>query len=109
MIGSCTPLNTSREMILTKCVNKEFNEVVVRNPYPIKESARNDKSKYACFYKSIVHKKNDCIQLKVAIDRLIKKGDYLRTQRMIRYTEMIIQKKSPKKIVEDVVVDKNEQ
>lgn len=35
---SYTPLNTSREWILMKCSNIKFKEVVIGNPYLVRQS-----------------------------------------------------------------------
>lgn len=66
------PLNTSQERIFKVCVNTEFNEVKIRNPYPIRESAQIEKSNYYLFHKSHILNTNDCIQLKDVIEGLIK-------------------------------------
>lgn len=58
---SYTPLNSSRERILMKCVNTEFKETKIRNSYMVKESFQTNSPKYFCFHKIHGHNMNDCI------------------------------------------------
>lgn len=37
------PLNTSRDKIIQECENTDFKEAGMRNPYPVKESAKTIK------------------------------------------------------------------
>ncbi|MCI02903.1 hypothetical protein A2U01_0023937, partial [Trifolium medium] len=69
-----TPLNTSREKILHDCLNAEFADAGIRPPREIRENSRTDKSKFCRYHKSVGHDTEDCIQLKDAIEELIKMG-----------------------------------
>jgi hypothetical protein len=48
-----TPLNTSREKILQKCLNTEFANVVICLPREIRENFRSDKSKFCRYHKRL--------------------------------------------------------
>ncbi|MCI30990.1 hypothetical protein A2U01_0052201, partial [Trifolium medium] len=75
-----TPLNTSRETILQECANAEFAEAGIRPPREIWENPRMDTTKFCRFHRSAGHDTEDCIQLKDAIEDLIKIG------KLSRYT-----------------------
>lgn len=90
---SYTTLNISWERILTECANIDFKEAEIRNPYPVRESAWFDKSKYCCFHKSHYQYTNGYIQLKDTIWESIKNGclsEYINNGKSV-------QKYSPKK------------
>jgi len=44
------PLNLSRETILHECFNTKFKEVGIKQPQPLKESAKTNRSKYYRFH-----------------------------------------------------------
>lgn len=68
-----TPLNTSQDKILKECANTEFKEAKIRNPYPIMESAWTNIFIYFHFHKSRDYNANNYIQLKDAVEWMIKK------------------------------------
>ncbi|MCH88341.1 hypothetical protein A2U01_0009225, partial [Trifolium medium] len=69
-----TPLNTSREKILQECLNTEFVDAEIRPPKELRENSRTEKGKFCKYHKSAGHETEDCIQLKEAIEDLIKQG-----------------------------------
>ncbi|MCI24674.1 hypothetical protein A2U01_0045860, partial [Trifolium medium] len=96
-----TPLNTSREKILHECINAEFDHADIRFPREIKESSRTDKTKYCRFHRSHKHEIQECIQLKDAIEDLIKQGKLNRFHMShIHDTEECIQLKDA---IEDLI------
>ncbi|MCH81550.1 hypothetical protein A2U01_0002340 [Trifolium medium] len=76
-----TPLNTSREKILQDCLNTEYADAGIRPPRETRENSRTDTSKFCRYHKSAGHDTEDCIQLKDAIEDLIKLG------KLSRYTK----------------------
>ncbi|MCH97983.1 gag-pol polyprotein [Trifolium medium] len=76
-----TPLNTPREKILQECLNTEFADAGIRPPKELRENPRTDKSKFCKYHRSAGHDTEDCIQLKEAIEELIKQG------KLNRYTK----------------------
>ncbi|XP_058745895.1 uncharacterized protein LOC131618745 [Vicia villosa] len=69
-----TPLNASRERILNKCANAEFQTGKVRFPKSMPARPNVDKSKFCRFHKGHEHNTEDCIHLKDAIEILIREG-----------------------------------
>ncbi|MCH83581.1 hypothetical protein A2U01_0004407 [Trifolium medium] len=69
-----TPLNTPHETILQECANAEFAEAGIRPPREIRENPRTDTTKFCRFHRSAGHDTEDCIQLKDAIEDLIRIG-----------------------------------
>ena len=67
-------LNVSWGNIYQECANTQFQKVGIRALIPISESSWTDKKKYYNFHKGHDHNTNDCIQLKDAIEGLIKRG-----------------------------------
>lgn len=96
-----------------ECTNTEFKEVGIRNSYLVKESSWSKKSKHCRFHKSYVHNTNDCINLKNAIEGLIKRGRLVKYIRDTKETKKAHQKRnvpqrkqSPKKTVQVVAMVK---
>ncbi|XP_058724210.1 uncharacterized protein LOC131595762 [Vicia villosa] len=69
-----TPLNTSREKILSDCQNAEFKKSNIRPPKSNPTRPGTDKSKYCKYHKSHGHMTDECVHLKDAIETLIKEG-----------------------------------
>src|SRR3954467_6898393 len=69
-----TPLNTSREKILADCQNAEFKRSNIRPPKSNPTRPGTDKSKYCKYHRSHGHLTDECINLKDAIETLIKEG-----------------------------------
>ncbi|XP_058759897.1 uncharacterized protein LOC131633202 [Vicia villosa] len=76
-----TPLNASRERILSECKSTEFKNSNVKPPRPNPTRPGTDKSKYCKYHKSHGHLSDECIHLKDAIETLIKEG------RLSKYTK----------------------
>lgn len=72
-LSSYTPIRTSRENILKDCDNINSKKVGIRNHYPIKESARTDKTWFCHLHKSHGHNMDEYVHLKDTIDELINK------------------------------------
>lgn len=70
-----TLLMVSREMIYQVCVNTKFWKVRIQTPYLVRETSQAERSKYCWFHKINDHNTYDCIQIKDAIEDLIKRGD----------------------------------
>lgn len=71
---SIPPLNASRELILTKCANAEFQTGRVHFPKSTPTKPNMDKLKYCRFHKGHEHNTEDFIHLKDAIEILIREG-----------------------------------
>lgn len=67
-------LTGSQQKIYQGCFKTKFRNNEIQPPYLVREIHRNDKSKYCRFHKSHNHNIGDCIQLKDAIEKLIKNG-----------------------------------
>lgn len=64
----------SRERILTKCANTEFQIGKVRFPKSMHARPKVDRSKYCRFHKGHRHNTEECIHLKDTIEILIREG-----------------------------------
>ncbi|MCH87871.1 hypothetical protein A2U01_0008752 [Trifolium medium] len=130
-----TILNTPREKILQDCLNTKFADAGIRPPREIRENSRKDKSKFCRYHKSAGHDTEDCIQLKDAIEDLIKLGKlniytkegnhrgyekrkYDPSRRNLRRSESPKRKRSPKResspkkrveMIKDKEADNNEE
>ncbi|MCI48407.1 hypothetical protein A2U01_0069650, partial [Trifolium medium] len=69
-----TPLNKSSEAILAECNSSEFTKAGVKFPKQTPYKPNQDKSRYCRYHKSYGHLTDDCIQLKDAIEILIRNG-----------------------------------
>jgi len=67
-----TPLVTNLSKILDETLHADL--ATVQKPYPIKDRPGIDKTKFYTFHKSFGHNTDSCIQLKDAIEQLIREG-----------------------------------
>ncbi|XP_058762717.1 uncharacterized protein LOC131636086 [Vicia villosa] len=94
-----TPLNASRERILNKCANAEFQTSKVRFPKSMPGRPNMDKSKFCRFHKGHGHNTEDCIHLKDAIEILIREGhlkQYAKKQEAAREAKPVTEEKPAK-------------
>ncbi|MCI20469.1 hypothetical protein A2U01_0041631, partial [Trifolium medium] len=69
-----TQLLTSREHTLAECATSEFRNAVIKFPKQVPPKPYHDRSKYYRYHKSYGHVTEECIQLKDAIEILIRDG-----------------------------------
>jgi hypothetical protein len=69
-----TPLNASREHILTECYNSEFKEAGIKFPKQPPVKPGQDKTKWCRYHRAYGHVTEECIHLKDAIEALIRQG-----------------------------------
>ncbi|CAJ2634295.1 unnamed protein product [Trifolium pratense] len=69
-----TPLVKSRGEIFAEVHISEFNRANVKQPKPTPLKPGQDKNRYCRYHKSYGHRTDDCIQLKDAIEILIRNG-----------------------------------
>ncbi|MCI13553.1 hypothetical protein A2U01_0034671, partial [Trifolium medium] len=67
-----TPLNKSREAILAECNSSEFTKAGIKFLKQPPPKPNQDRSRYCRYHKSYGHLIEDCIQLKDAIEILIR-------------------------------------
>ncbi|GAU10324.1 hypothetical protein TSUD_417530, partial [Trifolium subterraneum] len=76
-----TPLLVPREIVLAECAASDFKNVGIRFPKSTPFKPGQDRSRYCAYHKSYGHLTEDCIQLKDAIEILIRHGklkDYVK-------------------------------
>ncbi|GAU18799.1 hypothetical protein TSUD_80880 [Trifolium subterraneum] len=76
-----TPLLVPREIVLAECATSDFKNVGIRFPKSTPFKPGQDRSRYCAYHKSYGHLTEDCIQLKDAIEILIRNGklkDYVK-------------------------------
>ncbi|GAU39748.1 hypothetical protein TSUD_219910 [Trifolium subterraneum] len=76
-----TPLLVPREIILAECAASDFKNVGIRFPKSTPFKPGQDRSRNCAYHKSYGHLTEDCIQLKDAIEILIRNGklkDYVK-------------------------------
>ncbi|CAJ2636234.1 unnamed protein product [Trifolium pratense] len=69
-----TPLNRSQEEIWKECNSAEFTKAGIKFPRQQPTKPGQDKSRYCKYHKGYGHLTDDCIQLKDAIEILIRNG-----------------------------------
>ncbi|GAU37149.1 hypothetical protein TSUD_293060 [Trifolium subterraneum] len=79
-----TPLNASRDRILSEISSAEFKSAGIRFPKQLPAKPNVDKKKFCRFHKSYGHVTEDCVHLKDAIEILIQKG-YARQAKMANF------------------------
>ncbi|GAU33418.1 hypothetical protein TSUD_21110 [Trifolium subterraneum] len=67
-----TPLLESREIVLTECSSSDFKNAGIRFPKSTPYKPGQDRSRYCAYHKSYGNLTEDCIQLKDAIEILIR-------------------------------------
>ncbi|GAU47210.1 hypothetical protein TSUD_403510, partial [Trifolium subterraneum] len=76
-----TPLLVPREIVLAECAASDFKNDEIRFPKSTPFKPGQDRSRYCAYHKSYGHLTEDCIQLKDAIEILIRNGklkDYIK-------------------------------
>ncbi|GAU34629.1 hypothetical protein TSUD_394200 [Trifolium subterraneum] len=76
-----TPLLVPREIVIAECAASDFKNAGIRFPKSTPFKTGQDRSRYCAYYKSYGHLTEDCIQLKDAIEILIRNGklkDYVK-------------------------------
>jgi hypothetical protein len=68
------PLNASREHILAECYDTEFREGNIKFPKQVPAKPEQDKTKWCRYHRAHGHVTEECIQLKDAIEALIRQG-----------------------------------
>ncbi|GAU33714.1 hypothetical protein TSUD_148650 [Trifolium subterraneum] len=81
MFTNYTPLLVPREIVLVECATSDFKNAGIRFPKSTPFKPGQDRSRYCAYHKSYGHLTEDCIQLKDAIEILIRNGklkDYVK-------------------------------
>ncbi|GAU32556.1 hypothetical protein TSUD_218140 [Trifolium subterraneum] len=76
-----TPLLVPREIVLAECAASDFKNAGIRFPKSTPFKPGQDRSRHCAYHKSYGHLTEDCIQLKDAIEILIRNGklkDYVK-------------------------------
>lgn len=80
-------MNASLKKIYQEYANTKFWKGRIRAPIPIIISSRTDKIKYCRFYEGYGQNTDECVQLKDAIEVLIKRGRLYEYMKKVKVKE----------------------